>query len=383
MSRVLLLSSLFTPNIGGVENSINALAQEYISLGYEVNVVCSNRNHIDDRPLPMKELRNGINIYRYAYPEGVVGYMKQFANCIDVIRCHNLFDCDVILARSPAPVLSAFWAGGRNIKYLVPSVYLFQERAISFFSPKKLFSTLLNSLVQFMAFLIAKNLVFSVTMVEQVKKASLWVKSAELVRPGVNTERFKPISYSQRTKCRGTLGIYPHQKVILGLGRFSEIKQFDHVIECMKYLKEDVVLFLVGDGPERAWYEELINALNLKDKVRVFPSTTMPEFYYKVADVFVMTSRYEAFGQVLLEATSCGIPVVAYAKSKSVNTSVDFIYKYYPSLVFYANEVDAKSLASAILDAIDTFDVERSSEEYFCFLDHYSWRKLALDIVEA
>ncbi|WP_179959426.1 glycosyltransferase [Marinobacter changyiensis] len=381
MPRVLILSSLFAPNIGGVENSINALAQEFIKLGYEVNIVCSNRNYIDGSELPLVDKNDRLNIYRYKYPSRPLGYFYQFTGCFKVLKENDLVSCDIVMARSAVPAMSAFFAGVSDIKYLVPSIYFFQEQIFKLSSLRKFLSVFFNSIVQLLALLVSKNLVFSTSMIEQVKKASLGIKAAYLVSPGVDSERFKPISLATKQKYRNELGVLSHQKIVLGLGRFSELKQFDHAIECMRYLDDDVVLFLVGDGPERARYEELVKTLNLSGKVKIFPSTKKPELYYQVSDAFVMTSRYESFGQVLLEATSSGVPIVAYPKSNTTNTSVDFIYKDYPSLIFYSEGNNAKCLANAILDAIGTFKLKESRIEFQSFLERYSWHNLALDII--
>ena len=72
-----------------------------------------------------------------------------------------------------------------------------------------------------------------------------------------------------------------------------------------------------GDSPQqeeqRRKLEELISSLGIRDHVwwlGVLPQGELPR-YYGAADVFVLPSRYELFGIVMLEAMACGVPVVA------------------------------------------------------------------------
>ena len=79
----------------------------------------------------------------------------------------------------------------------------------------------------------------------------------------------------------------------------------------------DVNLRLIGSGPERRLYEHLIATEGLSGRVQIEPprsSTTMPAFYGEL-DVLVLPSRTrpnwkEQFGRVVIEAMSCGVPVV-------------------------------------------------------------------------
>jgi glycosyltransferase involved in cell wall biosynthesis len=379
MTRVLILSSLYYPNVGGVENSIKELTKEFLRLEYEVNIVCSDRNNVNGDCLPFIDSAHEAKIFRYRYPRNRLGFFYQFFSCIKVIKENKLFACDVIIARSAIPIISAMFAGVRNIKYLVPSVYVFQDRPFVKSSFKRIVSFAFNSFFQISAFLVSKNYVFSESMRSQVKRASLGLKNAQMVSPGVDSNRFCFPGSVERREMRRKLGVFEDQIVILGLGRFSELKQFDHVIKSMKCLGEEFLLYLVGDGPEKKKYEELVKYLGLEERVRIFDATKYPEYFYQISDVFVMVSRYESFGQVLLEATSSGLPIVAYPNSESINTSVEFIYGDYPTLIFYSKSQDSTHLAVAIRDAAASFEREHSKKDLDVFLDKYSWRKLALE----
>jgi glycosyltransferase involved in cell wall biosynthesis len=124
------------------------------------------------------------------------------------------------------------------------------------------------------------------------------------INPGVDTDTFAPDD-------EGTAG-----KTVLFVGRFVPAKNLPALIETFDAVHDshpESELVLVGDGPRRAKVERKIKVLGLNDAVRLpgyIGHEDLPRFY-RQADVFALSSRHESFGMVLLEALSCGVPVVA------------------------------------------------------------------------
>lgn len=67
----------------------------------------------------------------------------------------------------------------------------------------------------------------------------------------------------------------------------------------------------VGDGPERQRLQAITKELEIEDRVIFAGFHHDPTVFYHTADVFALTSNYEGFGNVLVEAMSCGTSVVA------------------------------------------------------------------------
>ncbi len=109
-------------------------------------------------------------------------------------------------------------------------------------------------------------------------------------------------------------------KIVATIGRMSKLdgdnKGYRRVIEAMsEVIKEvpDVKYFLVGNGDDVAGVKELVRERSLTQSVIVVDAPSNAELvdYYNLADVFVMPSKNEGFPPiVILEALSCGVPVI-------------------------------------------------------------------------
>ena len=96
-------------------------------------------------------------------------------------------------------------------------------------------------------------------------------------------------------------------KNLIAVGRLYHQKGFDILINNMKYLKNDnIKLFILGEGIERSNLEKIIQENNLEDTVFLLGRKKNPYIYMKNADLFILSSRYEGFPNVLLEANACG-----------------------------------------------------------------------------
>lgn len=137
-----------------------------------------------------------------------------------------------------------------------------------------------------------------------------------LVRPGVDTEAFSP----GPDKRKG-LGFGADEFVILFVGWFLPRKGIDFLLYAVRDLlrstRTRIRLVMVGSGPGRERTETLAQRLEIRDACTFagsVPYSKMPE-YFRSADCFVLPSIatpewQEQFGMSLIEAMSCGLPVI-------------------------------------------------------------------------
>lgn len=106
-----------------------------------------------------------------------------------------------------------------------------------------------------------------------------------------------------------------NQKKVIAVGRYTYQKGFDLLIHAWKIVAQqrpDWKLSIVGDGELREYLDNLIKEEQLQHSVELSPVTTNIEQIYKDASILVMSSRYEGFGMVLLEAQTVGLPTISF-----------------------------------------------------------------------
>ena len=105
--------------------------------------------------------------------------------------------------------------------------------------------------------------------------------------------------------------------VIVAAGRLAEAKNYPLLIDAVALLRQRVParLFILGQGELEDAIRARIAELGLTDAVVLCGFQKNPWKFIAKADVFALTSHYEGFGNVLVEAMACGVPVVATASA--------------------------------------------------------------------
>ncbi|WP_300671379.1 glycosyltransferase [Soonwooa sp.] len=95
-------------------------------------------------------------------------------------------------------------------------------------------------------------------------------------------------------------------KNVVAIGNLSSRKGFDNLLKVFSRLKnENILLHILGDGRDKEMLHEMKELLGLKN-VTFHGRLENPYQFLKFADLFVLSSRYEGFPNVLLEAGACG-----------------------------------------------------------------------------
>lgn len=148
-------------------------------------------------------------------------------------------------------------------------------------------------------------------------------RKIEIVPPGVNIERFYPVSESD---AKQQLGFEDNHKILLFVGRIEPLKAVDSIINALNVVKQEnpslisqIRFAIVGGDPhdsddlEMMRLQSLTRELGLEDVVLFLGAKDQSRLplYYAAATVVVMPSDYESFGMVALEAMAMGTPVIA------------------------------------------------------------------------
>jgi len=366
--KVLLLNSSFYPSIGGVENSLRSLAECLKERGIDVFIVADNKAKKNGRKPPKSETVFGAKVFRYSYLPFFLHFFSSFFLLLNLKRNHNF---DIVISRSHITTLIAMLLRFRNLKYIASGVYRFQKASSSHGFLNKIRFKLNKTLEWIVLNNLDRIYVFSENMVKQIKEVN---NNANVIKisPGIDIKRFKKFDSSENRK---EIGLQGGDILLLFLGRVESVKQPLKTIECLEYLPSNYKLLFVGNGSELNLCKEWVVNLNLTERVIFRGFTDSPEYYYSAADFFLMTSFYESFGQVLLEALASGLPIVAFDPEKTgVNTAtkelaniinVDNAFKF-------ASENTSSSLATACLAAhpLTTKDIIKINNE---LERHWSW----------
>lgn len=186
-----------------------------------------------------------------------------------------------------------------------------------------------------------------------------------IVPPGVDTERFVPLSKEQKQSARAHFGLDSDDEIVLGISRLVPRKGFDTVIRAVSQLavhRPRLKLVIASTGRDEDRLKKL--AQELKAPV-VFlgrvPHDELPALY-GCSDVFSMMCRnrwggleQEGFGIVFVEAAACGVPQIAGDSGGAAEAVLDGITGYVMS-----NPTDVSALAARI-DAVLSDDAMRES----------------------
>ncbi|MCH2057591.1 MAG: glycosyltransferase family 4 protein [Thalassotalea sp.] len=104
---------------------------------------------------------------------------------------------------------------------------------------------------------------------------------------------------------------------LLSVGRFTEQKGFDYLVEAWHLIPElkrqGWKIKIVGpNGSAKQALKKRIEQLGLNDAIELAGASSDMQAEYDQADIYVMSSRYEGFGLTLIEAMSSGLPVIAF-----------------------------------------------------------------------
>jgi glycosyltransferase involved in cell wall biosynthesis len=173
-----------------------------------------------------------------------------------------------------------------------------------------------------------------------------------LIENGIESWTADRVS-TARTTTRTKLGIGPDEVVVGFLGRLAPQKAPEVAIRVFKRLLDErpsLRVVLAGDGPDRDQHEALLGELGIAHRIVRLPIASGPEVI-PAFDLFLMTSRYEGFPYVLLEALVAGCAIV----TTRVGGVADCVVEGVNGSIVDALDPDA--IARAVLAIVDDPDL--------------------------
>ncbi len=326
--RILLVNNSAYPTIGGVENSLRFMGRELLQKGHEVKIWCLR---IDSQH-PERSIHEGIEIIRHPVSVARWPHKRNSERVASarkgVIKTIEEFKPDAVWSRSAPLGLGVALTG-----YSLPLFQIFCTNArmdamgsyvntqgMPLMRRLKLLCLYPFHYISFAR--IEKELLkyctpvfFSKNMHDQmIYSYKEFVKNAHIIPPGVDRSTFNESKGKQsREEILFKYNINDKKKKILYVGRLSGGKNIGLLLRAFKYLKSDSILILVGAGPEKERIEKYASKLGVSSRTYFAgqQDTLLPGFY-TLADVTVLPTTIESFGQVLIESMSCATPAVGF-----------------------------------------------------------------------
>ena len=186
-----------------------------------------------------------------------------------------------------------------------------------------------------------------------------------VVPPGVDTDRFRPLTNDQRLAARAHLGLPLDAELIVGISRLVPRKGFDTAIRAAAMLRRsrpDLLLAISGSGRDEQRLRRL--ATDLGSPVRFLGRVSNEDLplLYGCADIYTMLCRnrwagleQEGFGIVFLEAAACEVPQVAGDSGGAEDAVVDGV-----TGVMIRRADDPREVAAAFEQLLDDHDLRRA-----------------------
>ncbi|GAB3808600.1 glycosyltransferase [Virgibacillus kimchii] len=221
--------------------------------------------------------------------------------------------------------------------------------------------TLINRLVIFILYNCFANKIIALSKgVEEVLAKDFRVKKSkiELIYNPIEVESIKRLSDEKVTDLNK---IDDNEKLVIAVGRLVEAKDYITLLKAFKIVTENIHsrLIILGKSPLENKLKSFSENLGMKEKVVFMGFKKNPYKYMKKADVFVLSSKWEGFGHVIVEAMAAGTPVI----STDCNSGPREIIKdnEYGVLVPVG---DIKKLSNKIIDFIGNQEL----------MDYYSFK---------
>ncbi|MBW6451264.1 MAG: glycosyltransferase family 4 protein [DPANN group archaeon] len=249
------------------------------------------------------EKKDNIEIYRVSWIRGF--FLRNISfNFFSFLKYLTL-DFDILFATGPFAVLFA-----KLTKLLKNKKLVARPAGISCSQPQ--YNSILRFVLKQIEILAYRNtdcIVFlsNEEKIQFTKKLGIKPQKDTIIPTGINITDYENI-ISAKIKDEFNL---KGKTVITFIGRLIEVKGLKYLIDAVKEIKnKDIIILLVGDGPERIKLESYVKKQDLKDKI-IFTGqrSDIPELLAST-DIFIMPSLSEGLPASLLEAMASEIPSV-------------------------------------------------------------------------
>lgn len=377
--KILILTGIFPPDIGGPATQLDALSRELIKNSYSVQILTFGQSDKAVYPYLVKRVSK-----KWPY------FLRGLIYLIDALAL--AFDSDILYAQDlysagltgliikkvlRKPLITRFvgdsaWETAVNRHWTNDDILTFQEKKYPWkieWRKKIRKSILVNS---------DKVIVASYFLEQLAQKIGL---AREKIKVIYNSIDFLEINGSfDKEELKQKWGL--RGLVLLTVARLTPWKGVDMLIEIMPELLKKysrINLVVVGQGEELVKLQELAKSLDLEKSVFFQGKLNRQQTveHLKMADLFLLNTNYEGMSHTLLEAMKLGLPIITTFSGGNPETIVNGRTGL---LVKYGDRIGWLKAISLILDNSDL--AEKLAAEAKIDLKRFSWTKLVQETME-
>jgi len=380
--RILILSGVFPPDIGGPATFLDPLARALIKKGYQVRILTFGKKREKTYPYPIKRISS-----RWPNFLKKIIYFKWglwYGLRADILYNQDLYTAGLtsLLIKKilKKPLITRFVGDSAWEKFsserLIGNddIITFQRKKYNWRVElsKKLRSKILTNSDRV---IVASN--FLKKVAEEIGLPS---KKIKVIYNSVDFLEIKP-SLSDKIKLRQKLGLKKDDKVLLTIARLTPWKGVDFLINLLPDLIKkytQISLVVAGKGPEMAYLKEISHQLNLDKNIFFTGKLNRQEVvdYLAAADLFVLNTNYEGMSYTILEAFKAGIPVITTPAGGNPEVVQD---KETGLLVGFCKKKEWLEAISLLLDNVHL--AEKLKKQARESLRKFSWERFVLETI--
>lgn len=306
--NILLINKQINPASSGVASHFFNIGRQLSIDGHKViRLVAKNK--------VFKKDKSGVEYYHFKHIESKPGaslmdkrerIKSNRKYLADVLKKVNIESIDLAIVANDyyVPILKQCMEA-KKIIVIIPSSLGFSEEA-NMGGHKKIILRMKKNLLG------VKTVVLSKKMKSMLNKILGKKYDITVIPPGVESERFFKRKKTIKTD-------------VLYVGRMAKEKNIEDLLSALSLIKNSIKIKFVGSGNQLENIKIMAKKL-LKGKRVVFLGKKKDvERYYTESKVFVLPSKYEAFGLVILEAMAASLPVIAFRPNRVFITASDEI----------------------------------------------------------
>ncbi|MEA2507589.1 MAG: hypothetical protein QOH48_2207 [Actinomycetota bacterium] len=344
---------------GGIGSHVADISQ---ALGSEPDI------DIDIAAPPDLQVRMPADVIPVVIPTGLVGHRRAIRTLQDVISAGNY---EVVHAHGLRAAIDATRAAASSTAATFATIHNLVLPEISGTLRSVLYRRGESRAVRWSDHVFAPSADIAQRLAQAAPRHASKVEVLHLGVPPSPTPR-------NREEVRGELGLGAGQQLLVTVARLAPQKALDVLLKAVELLPERVNLALIGSGPLESHLKSLAAGPELATRVSFLGHLASPHDYVAAADVFCLSSAWEACSLAAQEAIHLGIPVV----STDVGGMPELIEDRISGRLVPAG--DAHALAGAVADLLAAPDERRRlAANALAHLEQHFSRSTMLDRLAA